>query len=71
MDARAVVERFAAEHGESIRRDGDAVLLVYFSREQDQFRGVDLGMDLGDALIVIKCLAKRFDLHRESLLEVL
>lgn len=70
MDAREVVERFASEHEESIRRDGDAVLCVYFSKEQDRFRGFDLGMDVGDALIVIKCLVERFDLSREALQEM-
>lgn len=70
MDAREVVERFCATHQEAAEQAGDAFLCVYFSREHDEFRGVDRGMDAGDALLVVCCLAERFDLNIEALQEM-
>jgi hypothetical protein len=67
MDAREVVERFYATHKEAAEQAGDAFLCVYFSRGHDEFRGVDVGMDAGDALIVVACLAERFDLSIDAL----
>jgi hypothetical protein len=70
MDAREVVERFYATHKEAAEQVGDAFLCVYFSHEHDEFRGVDLGMDAGDALLVVFGLAERFDLSIEALQEM-
>jgi len=51
---------------ERCHEDGDACLLVYFSREDDQYRGCNPGMDAGDALLVIRQLMAEFDLDPEA-----
>lgn len=42
--------------------DSDAMVVVYFSRSDDRFDGRTIGMDAGDALMVINQLAERFGL---------
>lgn len=47
---------------ERAQADGDAVLICYFSREQDGYNGFMTNMDGGDALLVIDHLIKQFKL---------
>ena len=51
-------------------REGDACLFVYFSREEDEFIGDNVGMDAGDALVVIRRLASLYDLSPEGVAAV-
>ncbi len=47
--------------------EGDAVLTIHFSREEDYFRAGHGGMDAGDALIVINRLIEEFELSKPVL----
>ena len=47
--------------------DNDAMLVVYFSREQDAYNGYMTNMDAGDALMVIEQLIRKFDLSPEAI----
>jgi len=50
---------------ERAERDNDAVLVCYFSREQEAYNGYMTNMDAGDALIVIEQLIRKFNLSPE------
>lgn len=45
-----------------VERDNDAMMLAYFSRSEDKYNGFVMGMDAGDALLVIEQLVKKFKL---------
>ena len=51
--------------------DGDAICAVFFSREEDSFKGAFTGMDTHDALMVIKELADHFEIENDAIIEVL
>ena len=43
----------------------DALIVVFFSKEENEFKGFDIGMDSGDALLVIEGLMERFNIIPE------
>jgi hypothetical protein len=49
--------------------DGDRVLMIYFSREEDKYRATG-HLDAGDALIVIGQLIKTFNLSAEAIAQM-
>lgn len=57
----------AAELLEKAERDGDALLVVYFSRSDDKYDAGATNLDAGDALIVIGRLIETFNLSREAI----
>lgn len=56
---------------EKIEADGDACMINFFSRSEDMFQIDEYGMDIGDALLVIDNLVRRFDIDIETLSETL
>lgn len=48
--------------------DGDEVMAVYFSVEEDKFIGVHTEMDGGDALIIIRYLMDEYEISGIGLL---
>jgi hypothetical protein len=62
-DGRKKLEGFIKQ----AEKDGDPYLIVHFSREEDRFKGIQDGLDFGDALIIVNQLIKEFDIQPEAL----
>lgn len=48
-------------------QDADPYMVIHFSREEDFYKGWHEGMDIGDALLVIKHLVNHFKIDKELL----
>ena len=60
-------EQLLAPFIEAAKKDKDPFILVHFSRQDDYYQGRDCGMDMGDALLVIRQLIKAFDINTDAL----
>lgn len=64
-------EQYARDITRRAKDGNDACLLVYFSREDDRYVGMDEGLDSGDALIVIRELVTNYGLDPQVVAELL
>jgi len=52
---------------EQAKREDDVLLVYFFSRDEDCYEGATMGMDAGDALIIIDHLIKEYGLSYEAI----
>lgn len=52
---------------EAAKKDNDPYFVCHFSREEDKYRGYHEGLDIGDALIIIKELVDKFGIDPKVL----